>query len=355
MFSFRTTPLEDQLDKSLRFGKVGCFCTQNCWDTARGRWMYDIFRTRRNLATVFTPRDAELTPGTNHIEFQADALRELDAVVVEIQDVGVRYFNYTKDVMQLMEILKLLDEEAPSLYIVDHINPCGRVVEGSIPAVSGEMFVPKVAHRHGLTLGELVNLYASEIGAKFPIHVISAMATDANRQLMPWTIAPASDMPGLFSSYLYSGGGLWNNTTMTPGIGTARPYEYIGAPFVRPLRVEEMPQAPGVLLRPCSFTPAAGRYAGERCQGFQLMLLPGGTYHSLLHTLHLMRWFREHYSAFEFEPAFWLKLADPVLEAYLKEEISFDVVQEHVKLEEQKWIRKAKRYLLYEDQPYRMK
>ena len=355
MFSFRTTPLEDQLDKALHYGRVGFFCTQNCWDTAKGRWMHEIFRERGNLAAVFSPREAELTPGTNHIDFRADALRGLDAIVVEIQDVGVRYFNYTKDVMQLMELLKLLDDEAPSLYIVDHPNPCGRVVEGGIPAVTGEMFVPKVANRHGLSLGELVHLYASEIGARFPIHVISALATDANRQLMPWTIAPSSDIPGLFSSFLYSGGGLWNNTSITPGIGTARPYEYIGAPFIRTLRPEELPQAPGALLRPCSFTPSAGRYAGERCSGFQLMLLPGDSYHSLLPTLHLMRWFREHYSAFEFEDAFWTKLADPVLEAYLKEEISFDVVQEHVKLEEQKWIRKAKRYLLYDDAPHRMK
>ena len=225
MFSFRTTPLEDQLDKALLYGKVGCFCTQNCWDTGKGRWMWELFKERGNLQVVFNPREAELTPGTNHIVFEADQLSALDAVVVEIQDVGVRYFNYTKDVMQLMEMLRLLGDEAPSLYIVDHINPSGRVVEGTIPAVAGEMYVPKLAHRHGLTLGEVVNLYASEIGAKFPIHVISAMATDANRQLMPWTIAPASDIPGLFSSYLYSGGGLWNNTTITPGIGTARPYD----------------------------------------------------------------------------------------------------------------------------------
>ena len=53
MFSFRTTPLEDQLDKALLYGKVGCFCTQNCWDTAKGRWMWDIFRERGNLAMVF--------------------------------------------------------------------------------------------------------------------------------------------------------------------------------------------------------------------------------------------------------------------------------------------------------------
>ena len=208
MFSFRTTPLEDQLDRTLHEGKVGCFCTQNCWDTGRTRWMYDIFRDRGNLEVVFSPRDAELTPGTNHIDFDLERLQGLNAVVVEIQDVGVRYFNYTKDVMRLMEMLTLLGEDAPSLYVVDHINPSGRVVEGTIPSVVGEMFVPKVAHRHGLTLGELVNLYASEIGAKFPIHIISARATDSTRQLLPWTIAPASDIPGLFSSYLYSGGGL---------------------------------------------------------------------------------------------------------------------------------------------------
>ena len=355
MFSFRTTPLEDQLDRTLQEGRIGCFCTQNCWDTGRSRWMYDIFRQRGNLEVVFSPRDAELTPGTNHIDFDLERLQGLNAVVVEIQDVGVRYFNYTKDVMRLMEMLQLLGDEAPSLYVVDHINPSGRVVEGTIPAVVGEMFVPKVAHRHGLTLGELVNLYAGEIGAKFPIHIISARATDSNRQLLPWTIAPASDIPGLFSSYLYSGGGLWNNTTVTPGIGTARPYEYIGAPFVRPGLPVDLPVVEGAILRPCSFTPAAGRYAGERCQGFQIMLLPGEDYHSLMHTLRLMRWFTEHYSDFEFDDAFWTKLADPVLAEYLKGSIPFDVAREHIKLEEQKWIRKAKRYLLYEDQPYRMK
>ena len=154
MFSFRTTPLEDQLDRTLQEGRIGCFCTQNCWDTGRSRWMYDIFRLRGNLQTVFTPRDAELTPGTNHIDFDMERLQGLDAIVVEIQDVGVRYFNYTKDVMRLMEMLQLLGDDAPSLYVVDHINPSGRVVEGTIPAVVGEMFVPKVAHRHGLTLGE---------------------------------------------------------------------------------------------------------------------------------------------------------------------------------------------------------
>ena len=355
MFSFRTTSLEEQLDKALLEGKVGCFCTQNCWDTEKGRYMYDIFAERGNLQIVFSPRDTELTPLTNHVEFSADELKELNAVVVEIQDVGSRYFNYTKDVFRLMEALKDMKDEAPSLYIVDHINPAGRVVEGTMPSAEIEAYVPKVSHRHGLTLGELANLYYHEIGAKFALHVVSALATDSNKQLMPWTIAPASDIPGLFTCDLYSGGGLWNNTNITPGIGTARPYEYIGAPFVKHSSKENVPMMEGVMLRPCSFTPSCGRYEGKKCYGYQIMLQPGVEYHSFIHTLMLIRYFKERYSEFCLEDGFEAKLSDPVLLGYVNGEVSNEEMREHVKVEEQKWIRKAKKFSLYDDLPYRIK
>ena len=355
MFSFRTTSLEEQLDKALQEGRVGCFCTQNCWDTEKGRYMYDIFRERGNLVSIFSPRETELTPDTNHIEISAEELKELDAVVVEIQDVGSRYFNYTKDVFHLMEELKVLKEYAPSLYIVDHINPAGRVVEGTMPSDVQEQYVPKVSHRHGLTLGELANLYYHEIGAKFALHVVSALATDSNKQLMPWTIAPASDIPGLFTCDMYSGGGLWNNTNVTPGIGTARPYEYIGAPFVKTASTEPVPAAEGILLRPCSFTPSCGKYSGKKCYGYQIMLEPGVEYHSLIHTLQLIRYFKERYEEFRLEDGFAAKLSDPVLLSYINGEVSWEDAKEHIKVEEQKWIRKAKKFALYDDLPYRMK
>ena len=134
MFSFRTTSLEDQLDKALLEGKVGCFCTQNCWDTQSGRYMYDIFKERGNLQVIFSPRDTEVTPLTNHIAFSPEDLVGLNAIVVEIQDVGARYFNYTKDVFRLMNALKQMKDDAPSLHVVDHINPAGRVVQGTMPS-----------------------------------------------------------------------------------------------------------------------------------------------------------------------------------------------------------------------------
>lgn len=355
MFSFRTSALEDQLDKALLHGRVGCFCNQNCWDTARGRFMYDLFRERGNLAVVFKPREAELTPGTNHIVFRKEEIEGLDAVVVEIQDAGARYFNFTKDVFSLMEVLEEMGEYSPSLYIVDHINPAGRTVEGSMPSGPCEPHTPKVAHRHGLTLGELCNLYYNEIGANFALHVISALASDSTRQLLPWTIAPASDIPGMFTCEMYPGGGLWNNTTITPAIGTARPYEYFGSPFIAHSRLEVIPAPPGVLMRPCTFTPSAGRYAEQLCHGYQIMLQPGAEYHSLLHTLQLIRYFRERYPLFNLIEGFEAKMADPVVMSYLHGEITFQDAREHIKVEEQKWIRKAKRFSLYEDQPYRIK
>lgn len=354
MFSFRTTPLEDQLDKSLTEGLVGCFCTQNCWDAGKGRYLYELFRERGNLSRIFSPRDTELAPETNHIEFSVGELKGLSAVVVEIQDVGTRYFNYTKDVFRLMSVMKDMDD-APSLYIVDHINPAGRSVEGSMPSGECEQYVPKVAHRHGLTLGELANLYHNEIGARYPLHVISALLSGTGKTLMPWTIAPASDIPGLFTCDMYSGGGLWNNTDVTPGIGTARPYEYIGAPFIKTDRFEPLPLPSDVLMRPCSFTPACGKYAGHKCYGYQIILEPGAEYHSLMHTLQLMRYFREKYPAFEFQDSFFTRLADPVLAGYVTGSVSAEDAREHIKLEEQKWIRKAKKYSLYENVPYRIK
>ena len=354
MFSFRTTPLEDQLDKALIDGKVAAFCTQNCWDPARGRYMYDIFRSRGNLEAVFCPSEAELGPEESHIEFDAEMLEGLSAVVVEIQDVGSRYFNFTIDVLRLMSAMAAMPEP-PSLYVVDHPNPAGRTVEGTMPLVDRDVWTPMVAHRHGLTLGELCHLYYNELGAKYPLHIISAEAGAYGKLLMPWAVAPSQDLPGFFSCALYSGGCLWKDTSITPGIGTPRPYEYIGAPFIKHSAGEGLPAPEGVLMRPCSFVPSYGLYEGERCFGYQIVQPPGAENHSLQHTLRLMKYFIDRYSGFTLSDAFFARIADPVIEAFLKGEITFDIVQEHIKAEEQKWIRKAKRFVLYDDAPYRIK
>lgn len=347
MFSFRTTPILEQLDRSLTEGRVGVFCTPNCWDAVSGTYLYDEFRQRGRLEKLFLPNG-------EHIEFAPEEIEGLDAVVVEIQDIGSRYFNYTVDVLRLMSAMCVSGEGRTSLYIVDHLNPAGRDVEGTLPAGETDVWTPKVAHRHGLTLGELAHLYHSEIGAQYPLHIISAYASETNRTLMPWVIPPSDDVPGIFTPLLYSGASLWRDTTITPGIGTSRPYEMFGAPFVKP-GSGGAPCPDGILMRPCSFVPSYGPYEGERCYGFQVILMPDSHYHSILHTVRMMRYFSGRYSEFVIDESLYTRLADPVMAEYLKGNISFDIVEEHVKSEEQKWIRKAKRYLLYDDPPCRIK
>jgi hypothetical protein len=85
------------------------------------------------------------------------------------------------------------------------------------------------------------------------------------------------------------------------------------------------------------------------------MLEPGIEYHSFIHTLQLMRYFKERYSEFTLEEGFEAKLSDQVLLDYINGEVSFEEMREHVKVEEQKWIRKAKKFTLYDDLPYRIK
>ena len=75
----------------------------------------------------------------------------------------------------------------------------------------------------------------------------------------------------------------------------------------------------------------------------------------MLHTLQLIRYFKDIYPEFSLSDEFYRKLADDTLASYLDGVISFHDAKEYVKAEEQKWIRKAKRFTLYDDQPYRMK
>ena len=148
MFSFRTTPIVDQLDRALLEGRVGVFCTQACWDAEKSVYLYDVFRSRGNLERIFLPGD-ESVPGTAHISFDIEEIKGLDALVVEIQDAGSRYFPFTIDVLRLISTLDSL-ENPPALYILDHPNPAGREVEGTLPAGDTDIWTPAAVHRHGL-------------------------------------------------------------------------------------------------------------------------------------------------------------------------------------------------------------
>ena len=356
----------EQEDRVLRKGRVAVLCNQVAWHPDTGEYLFESLARRGNLVRIFTPEHAlygPMVPGIETIEvstvIEPADLEGIDALVIELQDVGSRYSNYTTLLYNLFKLLRNTGSEM-SVFLVDRINPCGRQIEGTLGIIG-------LPHRHGLTLGEVANLFYGDLGAKFPLHIIAAGAEPVNRELMAWTIPPFSDFSGLFTSHFYSGQCLWMGTNVSYGHGTNRPFEQFGAPWMEPLfnypgehgfhtwNDPESPIAhPGLHIRWTRFVPSYGIYCGETCFGFQLMFIPGATYHALNHALQLLRFLRDTCPELKTD-ALNRYLEDATLMNYVEGTIDWDQTREYIKAEEQKWMRKSKKYTLYGDDPFRIK
>ncbi len=366
MFSFRTTRLIDQEDRVLHKGRVGLLCNQVAWHPDTGEYLFETLARRGNLVRIFTPEHSlygPMVPGvvTKEIDttIEAEDLAGLDALVIELQDAGSRYSNYTTLIYNLFKRLKNDDSEL-SVFLVDRINPSGRQIEGTLGIIG-------LPHRHGLTLGEVANLFYSDLGARFPLHIIATGAEAVNRELMPWTIPPFSDFSGLFTPNFYSGQCLWMGTNVSYGHGTNRPFEQFGAPWMEPLFDYPAkhgipgwndPSSPvaheGLHVRWTRFVPSYGIYSDQVCFGFQLMFIPGASYHALNHALRLLRFVHDSCPEFSSD-GLGRYLEDATLLSYVEGRLEWEDIREYIKAEEQKWLRKSKKYTLYEDDPYRIK
>ena len=408
MFSFRTTPLEQQPDLLLKGGNLGILCNQTAWHPETGEYLFETYAKKGNLKRVFIPEHGlfgelqdqvklDTTEAYNNIckdvEFvslygnseeslyaAANKLSDLDVLIIELQDVGCRYYTYISTIFNLFKTLKKY-EIGLSVYIIDRPNPAGRQVEGTMLRAGYRSFigVEGIPHRHGLTIGEMAYFLHNEINAKFPLHIISYKATHANKDLLPWSIPPSPNFPGLFTAHFYSGQCLWEGTNVSEGRGTTRPFELFGAPLMEELATYNGkhglenwndPSGPlydeGVFVRWMKFIPTFHKYKDECCYGFQLLLNPNMQYHALAHNLRILRFLNDNCSGFGYRPgkyeaendktAIELLLGDKELIDFVKGEGDWADIKEHIKVEEQKWIRKSKKALLYEDeQLYRIK
>lgn len=387
MFSFRTTPLESQEDRVLHRGKLGVFCNQSAWNPETGEYTFESFYRRGNLLKVFSPagefpEDSIAAFGLEGCTFCSiknacstscvDGMDEvgeipdvamfdgLDALVVDYQDTGSRYDSST---MLLYRIFQLIHHGGSdiSVYIVDRENMCGRSVEGTalISNDATTVGLEGIPHRHGLTIGELAGLFYSELGAKFPLHIISYTVRASAQMLMPWSVPTAKYIAGLFTSNFHCGMQFLSGTDISCGEGTLRPYEVFGAPYMKScmaLAATELSaiEDPAVFLRRTVFVPTSGLYKGETCYGFQLLPKPGVPYHSVAHTLRILRFLYSEYPMADFSGLDKI-VGDAVMTAYVSGTVDWNDLKEHIKVEEQKWIRKARRQMLYEDTLSRVK
>ncbi|RYL94480.1 exo-beta-N-acetylmuramidase NamZ domain-containing protein [Sporolactobacillus sp. THM19-2] len=208
-----------------------------------------------------------------------DMLSGLDTIVVDIQDIGVRYYTFISTLSYVMEACM---DEGKEVVVLDRPNPVNGVYrEGNIPEASLRSFVGlhAIPNRHGLTIGELALIYKHLFGINCSLSVVPMKGW--NRSMffrdtgMCW-VQPSPNSTGQIMAVLYTGMCLIEGTELSEGRGTTRPFEVVGAPYIDGKKLaggfNEL-HLPGVLARPTSFVPCYSKYKGQLCYGVQIHVL----------------------------------------------------------------------------------
>lgn len=206
-------------------------------------------------------------------------LAGLDALVIDLQDVGTRIFTY---VYTMAGCLRAASAAGLPVVVCDRPNPIGgETVEGPMLDPSYASFVGEfpIPMRHGMTIGELARLFNDHfaIGAKLEV---VAMQGWSRRQYFDETgltwVLPSPNLPTLESAVVYPGTVLFEGTSVSEGRGTTRPFEFIGAPWIEPEPFAEALNRrglPGVYFRPVSFEPTFHKHRQASCGGVQIHVL----------------------------------------------------------------------------------
>lgn len=211
---------------------------------------------------------------------QKEWLLDTDLVVVDLQDVGSRYYTY---VWTMLMTLELCSELGLPMLVLDRPNPIGGLaIEGPTIEQGFYSFVgyASVPVRHGLTIGELAQLMRSRRGlGGCPLTVVPMEGWRRSMHYddtgLPWVL-PSPNMPTLDTALVYPGGCLLEGTNLSEGRGTTRPFEIFGAPYIDGYALAETLtdlDLPGVKFRALGFEPTFQKHAGQSCGGVQLHVL----------------------------------------------------------------------------------
>ncbi|HEV7902222.1 MAG TPA: exo-beta-N-acetylmuramidase NamZ domain-containing protein [Pyrinomonadaceae bacterium] len=209
---------------------------------------------------------------------KAEHLKELDALVFDIQDVGTRFYTYISTLGYVMEEAARM--KIP-VFVLDRPNPIGGT-EAQGPVADADKLAFTSYHmipvRHAMTIGELARLFNEERKIGCDLRVVEmerwrrAMWFDATGQT--W-VNPSPNMRSLTQATLYPGVGLLETTNVSVGRGTDTPFEIVGAPWLDGQKFASYlneRRLAGVRFVPVRFTPRASVFQGEECGGVNLVI-----------------------------------------------------------------------------------
>ncbi|MGA7287004.1 MAG: serine hydrolase [Terriglobales bacterium] len=212
-----------------------------------------------------------------------DILKRLDAVVIDVADVGARFYTYEATIGYFLEAAAKADVE---IVILDRPNPItGSFVQGPMSDEGTEKFTNYFPEpvRHGMTLGELAKMVNAErhIGAR--LEVVTMQGWQPGDWFDSTGLSWVNTSPNLRSvteATLYPGVGEIEGTNVSVGRGTDTPFEVVGAPWIKAREFATYMNARGiqsVRFVPIVFTPTSSNFAGERCEGVNLFVLDRNT------------------------------------------------------------------------------
>ncbi len=289
-----------------------------------------------------------------------EMLEDIDILAMDIQDVGSRLYTYLYTMSYCMQGCAQFGK---TFVLFDRPNPIGgESVEGNMIQEGFTSFVGlhPITYRYGLTIGELAEFFNKEFHIQCDLKVIpmegwtrSMFYEDTN---LAW-ILPSPNMPTVDTAFVYNATCIFEGTNISEGRGTAKPFEFVGAPWLNAGRLAEVMndlKLEGVAFRPAYFTPTFSKHLNELCRGIQLHVTNRRTFCAVKTGLHLLEEIkRMSGEKFQFLPAFSEK-GKPMIDYntgsdYIRtQDFSAKEVYEQWKKEEEEFKHRKVKYHIYE-------
>lgn len=366
--------------------RVGLLCNQTAWHVSTKKYLFESLVQMGVLKKVFIPehglfgelQDQEKLDNTSAYSFIADKvdwislyshgdtslsasaaqLSGIDTLIIDVQDTGSRYYTFINTVWLLLKSITI--HQLPvKIVVLDKPNPAGRIVEGTRMTKQYASFIglEGMPHRHGLTMGELCRYFKHRLEAEWKLVIVTARKKDHV------FIPPSPNIPNARMCSVYSGQCLWEGTNISEGRGTTLPFEMTGAPFLEWVFREDWNKPghpayhPGTFIRPAKFIPVFHKHANTTCSGFHLLVNDRKKYHSLSHSLRLLKYVKEktpefawrqgQYEAFNEKKAIELLVGDTLILDYFENRAAWKEVKLKMEEEEVAWIKTVSPFLIY--------
>ena len=295
--------LLDERQDLIRGARVGLVCNQASVDHAFNH-AADLLRAEKgiNLVALFGPQHGirgdvqDNMVETAHTIDKAtgvpvfslysetreptkEMLSDVDVLVFDLQDVGCRIYTF---IYTLANCMRVAGQLGKRVIVCDRPNPItGEFVEGNILEPEFASFVGQfpLATRHGMTVGELSQMFVGKFGVSCDLDVVSMKGWERSDWLdqtdAPW-IMPSPNMPTLHTATVFPGTVHIEGTQVSEGRGTTRPFELVGAPYVvgddLAASLNQL-RLPGVHFRACGFRPTFQKHGEKTCGGVQIHVI----------------------------------------------------------------------------------